>query len=88
MTDHLDDELHAGDEPVPEVMFLPLAVPQEQGFGSLDFGVLARRIPDFVHQVLNQGRHGPTGVLEVQSPPDEGPVTWVVMDAPPELDDA
>ena len=44
MTDHLDDELHAGDEPVPEVMFLPLAVPQEQGFGSLDFGVLARRI--------------------------------------------
>jgi tetratricopeptide (TPR) repeat protein len=88
LTDHLDDELHAGDEPVPEVMFLPLAVPQEQGFGSLDFGVLARRIPDFVHQVLNQGRHGPTGVLEVQSPPDEGPVTWVVMDAPPELDDA
>ncbi|MSR38896.1 MAG: tetratricopeptide repeat protein [Planctomycetes bacterium] len=83
-----DDDLQEDLGPVPEVMFLPLAVPNESGFGELDFGVLARRIPDFVHQVLNQGRIGPTGVLEVQSPPEEGPVTWVVMDAPPEPDDA
>ena len=78
----------AGSDPLPEVMFLPLAVPQEQGFGDLDPGMLARRIPDFVHQVLNQGQAGPTGVLEVQSPPEEGPVVWVVMDAPPDPEEA
>ena len=66
MTHHADiDEV----DPVPEVMFLPLAVPEDQGFGEHDPGVLARRIPDFVHQLLNQGQVGPTGVLEVQSPP-------------------
>lgn len=75
-------------DPAPEVMFLPLAVATVEGFGDLDAGVLARRLPDFVHQVLNQGQLGPTGMLEVQSPPDEGPVTWVVMDAPPEPDEA
>ncbi len=73
---------------VPEVMFLPLSVPEEDGFGELDSGVLARRIPDFVHQVLNQGQVGPTGVLEVQTPPEEGPVLWVVMDSPPDPDEA
>lgn len=77
-----------GDDPLPEVMFLPLAVPDEDGFADLDSGVLARRIPDFVHQVLNQGQIGPTGVLEVQTPPEEGPVLWVVMDAPPEPEEA
>jgi tetratricopeptide (TPR) repeat protein len=50
--------------------------------------MLARRIPDFVHQVLNQCQGGPTGMLEVQSPPDEGPVGWVVLDAPPEPEEA
>lgn len=87
---HNDREPHAdgGPELVPEVMFLPLAVPEEEGFGELDAGVLARRIPDFVHQVLNQGQVGPTGVLEVQTPPDEGPVLWVVMDAPPDPEEA
>jgi tetratricopeptide (TPR) repeat protein len=75
-------------EAAPEVMFIPLAVPAVEGFGVLDPGMLARRLPDFVHQVLNQGQFGPTGMLEVQSPPDEGPVTWVLMDAPPEADEA
>ncbi len=69
-------------------MFLPLAVADEEGFGDLDAGMLARRLPDFVHQILNRGTVGPTGVLEVQSPPEEGPVTWVVMDAPPDLEEA
>lgn len=69
-------------------MFLPLAVPEEEGFAGLDPGTLARRIPDFVHQVFNQGQVGPTGVLEVQSPPDEGPVVWVVMDSPPDPEEA
>ena len=73
---------------MPEVMFLPLAVPSLEGFGDVDAGILARRIPDFVHQVLNQGQHGPTGMLEVQSPPDEGPVTWVLMDSPPDAEEA
>jgi len=81
-----DDD--GGNDPVPEVMFLPLSVPEEAGFGDLDAGVLARRIPDFTHQVLNQGQVGPTGVLEVQTPPEEGPVLWVVMDASPEPDEA
>src|SRR5712671_1182824 len=73
---------------VPEVMFLPLAVADTDGFGELDPGVLARRFPDFVHQVLNQGQYGPTGMLEVQSPPEEGPVSWVVMDATASPEDA
>jgi hypothetical protein len=69
-------------------MFLPRAVPEDEGFGDVDAGVLARRIPDFVHQILNQGQVGPTGVLEVQTPPEEGAVLWVVMDAPPDRDEA
>lgn len=82
----------SGDEPdgemMPEVMMLPLAVPEEDGFGDIDSGVLARRIPDFVHRVLNRGQIGPTGMLEVQTPPEEGPVLWVVMDSPPDPDEA
>ncbi len=75
-------------EQMPEVMMLPLAVPEEEGFGDMDSGVLSRRIPDFVHRVLNRGRVGPTGMLEVQTPPEEGPVLWVVMDSPPDPEEA
>lgn len=75
-------------EQMPEVMMLPLAVPDEDGFGDMDSGVLSRRIPDFVHRVLNRGRVGPTGMLEVQTPPEEGPVLWVVMDSPPDPEEA
>ena len=55
------------------------------GFHNLDPWVLGRRIPDFLHQVINQGETGPTGMLEVQSPAsgDES-VRWVQFDEPPE----
>ena len=49
----------------PEVMFLPLAAAAGEGWHGLDAGVLARRIPDFVHQVLNQGQIGPSAMLEL-----------------------
>ncbi|MCA9542645.1 MAG: hypothetical protein KC620_27300, partial [Myxococcales bacterium] len=51
----------------PEVMFLPLAALDGGDWRGLDPGVVARRIPDFVHQVLNQGRVGPTAMLELQT---------------------
>ena len=73
---------------VPDVMFLPLAAIEAESFGDLDAGLLARRIPDFVHQLLNQGQHGPTGMLEVQTSPDEGPVDWVRLDEPLSSDEA
>tara|TARA_R110002072_G_scaffold109160_2_gene236373 strand:+ start:10716 stop:12524 length:1809 start_codon:yes stop_codon:yes gene_type:complete len=72
----------------PDVMFLPLAAEPGDGWGTLDAGVLARRIPDFVHQVLNQGRAGPTAMLELQTAADSGPVTWVQLDTPPDHEDA
>ncbi len=71
----------------PEVMFLPMAaLPGE--WGSLDVAVLARRIPDFIHQVLNQGHIGPTAMLELQTTSENGPVTWARLEAPPDRDDA
>ena len=73
---------------VPDVMFLPLAAIEAESFGELDGGLLARRIPDFVHQLLNQGQHGPTGMLELQTAPDEGPVDWVHLDEPLSSDEA
>lgn len=77
----------------PEVMFLPLAAlggawsAVDEGC-PLGGGVVARRIPDFVHQVLNEGRPGPTAMLELQSTSGAGPVTWVTMEQAPERDDA
>ena len=53
-------------------------------FRGLDPWVLGRRIPDFLHQVINLGDTGPTGMLEVQSPPGDEPVHWVQFDEPPE----
>lgn len=72
----------------PEVMFLPLAATPSEVWGDLDPGVVARRIPDFVHQVLNQGQVGPTAMLELQTAADSGPVTWVQLDSPPDRDEA
>ncbi len=68
----------------PQIFFLPLAVPETDAFIQRDAGVLARRFPDFVHLLLNcsepgRGDMGPTGMLEIQSPPGEGPVRWVVL---------
>ncbi|GAB4136437.1 MAG: hypothetical protein Fur0037_00970 [Planctomycetota bacterium] len=73
---------------MPEVMFLPLAAVGIEGLEGLDAGVLCRRLPDFVHQALNQGHAGPTGMLEVQSPPEEGPTRWVSFDAVPTAEEA
>ena len=72
----------------PEVMFLPLAATPSEVWGDLDPGVVARRIPDFVHQVLNQGQVGPTAMVELQTAADSGPVTWVQLDSPPDRDEA
>lgn len=69
-------------------MFLPLAATPSEAWGGLDAGVVARRIPDFVHQMINQGHAGPTGMLELQSAGDSGPVTWVQIDAPPDREEA
>lgn len=35
--------------------------------------VVARRLPDVLHILLNAGQNGPAGMLEVQSPPSDGP---------------
>lgn len=76
-------------EPVgPEVMFLPLAVASAEGWLGLDPATYARRLPDFVHQVLNEGHVGPSAMLELQSTTEDGPVRWVQFDSPPERDDA
>lgn len=72
----------------PEVMFLPLSAIGGGQWHGLDAGVFGRRIPDFVHQVLNQGQAGPTAMLELQSTAEDGPVTWVQMDTAPDHDEA
>lgn len=71
----------------PEVMFLPLAVGAGD-WGGLDAGVYARRIPDFFHQILNQGSNGPTALLELQSSVDNGPVGWLHLESVPDRDEA
>ena len=69
-------------------MFLPLAATPSEAWGGVDAGVVARRVPDFVHQMINQGQPGPTAMLELQSAADSGPITWVQLDAPPDRDEA
>jgi hypothetical protein len=77
------------DEPIdPEVMFLPMAAGPSTLWGEVDPGVFARRVPDFIHQVLNQGQIGPTAMLELQTAADSGPVTWVQLEAAPDRDEA
>ena len=72
----------------PEVMFLPLAVRPKASWGGMDLDVLARRLPDFVHQVLNQGQSGPTAMLELQTSGQGGAATWLRLDAPPDREEA
>ena len=72
----------------PEVMFLPLAVSTAEGFHGFDPATYARRLPDFLHQVLNEGHAGPTAMLELQSTTEQGPVRWVQFDEPPDRDEA
>lgn len=73
-----------------DVFFLPLAVPAPDAISALalDPGVLGRRIPDFLHQLVNQGDPVPTGMLEVQSPGDGQPVRWVEFRELPDPEDA
>lgn len=72
----------------PEVMFLPLATAYGDGWRGRDPAVFARRIPDFLHQVLNQGQIGPTAMLELQTANDDKPVTWVHLEAPPDREES
>ncbi len=80
----------AKNEPLddPEVMFLPLATRPSSAWRDLDAGVFARRIPDFLHQVLNQGQVGPSAMLELQSTAAGEPATWVQMDTAPSREEA
>jgi tetratricopeptide (TPR) repeat protein len=71
----------------PEVMFLPLAV-RAGDWGERDARLYARRVPDFVHVVLNEGGGGPTAMLEMQSMPEDGPAVWVELDEPPGREEA
>lgn len=84
MPDPLDphDDLDA-----PEVMFLPLAVRPKSELPGIDLEMLARRLPDFVHQVLNQGQSVPTAMLELQTS-GKGGATWLRLDAPPDREEA
>jgi tetratricopeptide (TPR) repeat protein len=72
----------------PEVMFLPLAAELGAAWRARDPAVFARRIPDFLHQVLNQGQIGPTAMLELQTAAEEKPVHWVHLEAPPDREEA
>jgi tetratricopeptide (TPR) repeat protein len=77
----------------PEVLFLPFAVPEPLGELVLDDGVLARRLADLLHVLLNElAQDGtadgcgsaPAGMLEIQSPPGDGTPRWVTLLEPPE----
>jgi len=75
------------DPPDTRAMFLPLAV-RSGDWGALDAAVFARRIPDFCHQVLNEGTSEPTAMLELQSVVDGGPVGWMRIDELPDREEA
>jgi tetratricopeptide (TPR) repeat protein len=86
----MDTPYEPGDDfglDAPEVMFLPLAVRAGE-WGDRDARLYARRIPDFVHVVLNEGGGGPTAMLEMQSMPEDGVAGWVELDEPPGSDEA
>lgn len=73
-----------------DVFFLPFTVPEADSVEApVDIDVLSRRVPDLLHQLLNGGPEeaGPVGMLEIQSPPDEGPPRWMSMQDTPEVPD-
>jgi tetratricopeptide (TPR) repeat protein len=76
----------------PDVLFLPLALSADLVLPELPAGldgrVLSRRLPDFVHQVLNQGQPLPTAMLELQTTEDDGPVHWLPIDDVPDFEAA
>ena len=73
-----------------DIFLLPLAVadPNEIRALGLDPGVLSRRVPDFLHQIVNQGDAVPTGMVEIQSPASEQPVAWIELRELPDADAA
>ncbi|MFO1054633.1 MAG: tetratricopeptide repeat protein [Planctomycetota bacterium] len=77
------DDAPRGDDGVPGVYLMPFAVPEPLDLPGLDGEVVARRLPDVLHLLLNGGRSGPAGMLEVQSPPSEGPRRWVTLSDEP-----
>lgn len=68
-----------------DVFLLPLAVVDRAGLSAAGFDpdVLARRIPDFLHQLLNDGRPGPTGMVEIEAPADDEASDHRGLDAVP-----
>lgn len=72
-----------------DVFLLPLAVADDAAFANLglDAGVLSRRIPDFLHQIINQGDAVPTGMVEIQTPAGSQPVQWVEFRDPLDADE-
>lgn len=75
--------------PDPDVFFLPLAVEFPERFREHDPWVLARRIPDFLHHLINASEPTPTAMLEVQTPFEEDQsVQWVQFEQAPEAEDA
>ncbi|MEZ5990617.1 MAG: hypothetical protein R3F30_16185 [Planctomycetota bacterium] len=74
----------------PGILFLPLAdLTKATGLG-LPAGVLARRIPDFLCLLLNEGMdEDRVGMLEVREADDQGMPTgeWVQLDEVPETEE-
>lgn len=68
---------------IPGVFLMPFAVPEPLELPGVDAEVVARRLPDVLHLLLNGGSSGPAGMLEVQSPPSEGPRRWVTLSDEP-----
>jgi tetratricopeptide (TPR) repeat protein len=52
----------------PEVYFLPLESEGGKQVAGLDVGMVARRIPDCLQQLINSGEAGPVGIVEPRSP--------------------
>lgn len=71
----------------PGIFLLPFALPEPIEGLEVEGEVLARRLPDLLHQLLNAGGRGPAGMLEVQSPPDDGPPRWVTLSDVPSADE-
>lgn len=76
-------------------MFLPFAVLGQEPWQARarqthhvpDPGLVARRLPDFVHQLLNQGDGGPGAMLELQTDGENGPVEWMRFEQVPDRDE-
>jgi tetratricopeptide (TPR) repeat protein len=71
----------------PGVFLMPFAVPEPIEVPGIDVAVVARRLPDVLHLLLNAGRTGPAGLLEVQSPPSDGPRRWITLSDEPSPDE-